>query len=77
MMIRCQALELQRERPRAVCVALHPGTVATALSAPFARSPKTLFTPDDAAQRLLKTLSQLEPADSGGFFAYDGQPIPW
>ncbi|ATC30911.1 C-factor [Caulobacter vibrioides] len=77
MMIRCQALELQRERPRAVCVVLHPGTVATDLSAPFARSPKTLFTPDDAAQRLLKVLSQLEPADSGGFFAHDGQPIPW
>lgn len=77
MMIRCQALELQRERPRAVCVVLHPGTVATELSAPFARSPKTLFTPDDAAQRLLKVLSQLEPAHSGGFFAHDGQPIPW
>lgn len=77
MMIRCQALELQRERPRAVCVVLHPGTVATELSAPFARSPKTLFTPDDAAQRLLKVLSQLEPAQSGGFFAHDGQPIPW
>ena len=77
MMFRCQALELQRERPRSVCVVLHPGTVATHLSAPFARSPETLFTPDDAAQRLLKVLSQLEPADSGGFFAHDGQPIPW
>ncbi|AAK24941.1 C-factor [Caulobacter vibrioides CB15] len=77
MMIRCQALELQRERPLAVCVVLHPGTVATGLSAPFARSPKTLFTPDDAAQRLLKVLSRLQPADSGGFFAHDGQPIPW
>ncbi|WP_297508536.1 SDR family NAD(P)-dependent oxidoreductase [uncultured Caulobacter sp.] len=77
MIFRCQALELRRERPRAVCVVLHPGTVATALSAPFAKSSRAMISADDAAERLLKVLARLEPADSGEFFAYDGERIPW
>lgn len=77
MLFQCQAVELRRERPLAICVTLHPGTVETALSAPFARSPKSLFKPDEAAARLMKVLRRLEPADSGGFFAYDASRVPW
>ncbi len=62
-----------------VFVALHPGTVDTALSLPFHRgvSKGKLFSPGQAAAQLLATIDRLGPADSGGFFAYDGQPIPW
>lgn len=77
MMVRCLALELRRERPLAVCVALHPGTVDTALSAPFARASGARVEPREAAGRLIKVLHRLEPADSGGFFAYDASPVPW
>jgi len=77
MMFRCQAIELRRERPLAVCVTLHPGTVATPLSAPFARSSSATLAPIESARRLLKVLYRLEPADSGGFFAYDGSRVPW
>jgi hypothetical protein len=61
-----------------LCVALHAGTVATGLSEPFRRAdqPK-LLTPEGSAAALLKTVSALTPANHGGFFAYDGQPIPW
>ena len=38
---------------------------------------RTLFTPDDAAAALLKTLDGFQPADSGGLFAYDGARIPF
>jgi NAD(P)-dependent dehydrogenase (short-subunit alcohol dehydrogenase family) len=79
MMIRSLAIELHRTRPQAVCVALHPGTVDTALSRPFQRGvrPEKLFDAAYSAGRCLAVLDGLTPAESGGFFAYDGSPIPF
>ena len=37
-MVRTAAIELARTRPQAICVALHPGTVNTGLSGPFAKA---------------------------------------
>ncbi|MEM9370360.1 MAG: SDR family NAD(P)-dependent oxidoreductase [Pseudomonadota bacterium] len=76
--VRTAAIEIARKRPKAVCVALHPGTVRTRLSTPITGpdSPGTLST-DEAAKRLLRVLSELRPADTGSFFAYDGSQIPW
>jgi len=70
-------VEVARKRPLAVLAALHPGTVRSPLSAPIIGSaPAT--TPADAARHLLAVLDGL-PAEgaSGGFFAWDGSPIPW
>ena len=79
MVLRTVAVELARTHPEAVCAALHPGTVATELSAPFQRGvpPETLFAPAVSAERLLAVLDGLGPERSGGFFAWDGSPIPW
>ncbi len=74
--VRVAAIEIARKHPESVVVALHPGTVATELSAPFAGNRDTL-TPAESAARLLAAIEKLGPEDSGGFFAYDGQPIPW
>ncbi|WP_201864517.1 SDR family NAD(P)-dependent oxidoreductase [Microvirga soli] len=76
---RTLAVELRRQKPDAICVALHPGTVDTALSQPFQGGVEDgrLFTPAYAAGRLLSVLNDLSAADSGGFFAWDGQPIPF
>lgn len=75
--VRTAAVELAARRKDAICVALHPGTVATPLSAPFQRGVPAdrLFTPDDAAARLLGVIEGLTPQDSGGFFAWDGQHV--
>lgn len=75
--VRTTAVELAARRRDAVCVALHPGTVDTPLSAPFQRGvpAERLFTAGFAAERLLTVIDGLGPADSGGFFAWDGQPI--
>jgi len=79
MLIRTLAVELARRNDHALCVALHPGTVDTALSRPFRASvPEgSLFTPDFAAGRLLAVLDGLSPGHSGGLFAWDGQRIPF
>ncbi len=71
------AIELRRRAPQAICVALHPGTVDTGLSSPFARTGLTVQTPATAAACLLQVIDRLQPADSGGFFTYQGQPLPW
>jgi len=78
-LVRTAAIEIGARRPNAICVALHPGTVDTALSAPFQRNVPEgkLFTPDFAAERLLAVIDGLTTADSGGFFAWDGEAIPY
>ena len=76
-LVRTAAIELRRRQPLALCVALHPGTVATALSAPFAKTGLQVQAPDHAASRLLGVIGGLQAADSGGFFNHDGSTLPW
>lgn len=76
-MIRSLSIELGRTRREAVCIGLHPGTVDTPLSQPFQGTVPEggLFTPADAASRLLTVIDGVTPADSGNVFAYDGTII--
>jgi len=76
-LVHTAAIELRRRAPQALCVALHPGTVHSALSQPFAKTGLTVRQPEVAAAELLTTLAQLRPQDSGGFFSYDGEALPW
>jgi NAD(P)-dependent dehydrogenase (short-subunit alcohol dehydrogenase family) len=76
-LVRSAAAELGRSRKEAVMVALHPGHVESRLSAPFGAGGNETFTPDQAAANLLRVLDTLTPADSGGFFASNGERIPW
>ena len=77
MLLRTAAIEHRRRWPDSIVVALHPGTVNTPLSEPFqGRVPEDkLFTPAYAVERMLDVLNNLDAADSGGFFAWDGKPI--
>jgi hypothetical protein len=76
MLIRNIAIEWQRKNPQSIIVGLHPGTVETALSAPFKGSPAhERFTSAYAAENLLSVLHGLSPEQSGQIFAYDGTPI--
>ena len=77
--IRTLSVEVRRTHPEAIVASLHPGTVVTPLSAPFrgAVAAERLFTPEDAARHLLAVIDRLTPDDSGGFFAWDGRPIPF
>ncbi len=75
--MRTAAVELRRRNPGALCVALHPGTVDTRLSAPFAKAGLQVQPPRLAAERLLGVLSGLGAEDSGAFFSYLGERLPW
>ncbi|NBC37773.1 SDR family NAD(P)-dependent oxidoreductase [Novosphingobium sp. FSY-8] len=79
MLIANFAIETARTHPHAVIAALHPGTVASDLSAPFRAgvAPDRLFTPDISAGHLLRVLDGLTPGESGGLYAWDGARVPW
>jgi NAD(P)-dependent dehydrogenase (short-subunit alcohol dehydrogenase family) len=76
-LVRTASVELGRVNKGAVCVALHPGTVATALSAPFVRSGLEVQTPELAAGRLLDVIAGLGPAPSGAIFEHLGKEVAW
>jgi len=75
--VRTASIELARSAPDAICVSLHPGTVDTRLSAPFAKPGPNIRTPDAAAVHLLNVLDGLGNGDSGNFFDWRGAPVPW
>jgi NAD(P)-dependent dehydrogenase (short-subunit alcohol dehydrogenase family) len=74
--VRTASIELARTHPRAICVALHPGTVATTLSAPFAKAGLDVVTPAHAAERLLAVIDALTPDQSGLLIDQRGEEIP-
>ena len=76
-LVRTAAVELARRAPEALCVALHPGTVATPLSAPFAAIGLEVNSPAAAARYLLAVVDGLTAEASGGFFDWRGQAVPW
>ena len=70
------AIELARTHKGSVCVTLHPGTVATPFTANYAGRYKTV-TPEVAAANLWRVIDGLVPAQTGGFYDYAGEVIPW
>ncbi len=78
MLIKNFALEMGRTHKEAVVVGLHPGTVDSALSAPFQKGlPNGQLTePAAAAQNLIDVLSSLTPDQSGQVFDFAGKQVP-
>ncbi len=76
-LVRTAAIEVSRTRPLAVCVALHPGTVATGLSGPFAKTGLDVLSPADAARKLLAVIAGLGPERSGTLLDQNGTTVPF
>jgi NAD(P)-dependent dehydrogenase (short-subunit alcohol dehydrogenase family) len=79
MFIRTLSIELARRNRSLVCVALHPGTTDTGLSQPFQGGvpASKLFSTERAVDQLLRVIDGLGPKDTGSFFAWNGERIPW
>ena len=70
------AIELGRSHKQAICVALHPGTVQSDLTAKYlGRHPAV--PPAEAAENLLTVIGNLKTVDSGGFFDWRGARVEW
>ena len=78
MTIKCLAIECARRWPQLTIVGLHPGTVDSALSAPFQRNVPEgkLWSPARSVSLMTKTLEGLAADASGKCFAWDGAEIP-
>ena len=77
MTIKNFAIEFKRRNKNAVIVGLHPGTVESNLSKPFAKNvpPEKMFTATYAVEQLIKVLNEIKVHDSGKIFAWDGKEI--
>jgi hypothetical protein len=76
-LVRTAAIELGRRRGETLCVAIHPGTTDTPLSAPFGKAGLTVRRPAESAARILGVIDRLGAGDSGGFYNHDGTALPW
>jgi len=76
-LVKTASIELTRRNKDSICVSLHPGTVATALSEPFAKTGLNVRPASEAATDLLAVLAGLNPADTGGLIDYQGQKLPF
>ena len=70
------AIELRRTHKLATVLTLHPGTVETPFTARYAGRHRTVPA-TEAAANLINVIEARTPADTGRFFDYAGQEIPW
>ncbi len=70
------SIELARTHKQSICVALHPGTVATPFTENYlGRHPAV--PPAQAAENLLSVMADLTPHQSGGFYDWAGKEVVW
>ncbi|MBN3871333.1 SDR family NAD(P)-dependent oxidoreductase [Nostoc sp. JL33] len=79
MLMRTAAIEYKRSCPKALIVTLHPGTTDTRLSRPFQGNvpAEQLFSVERTVSQLLTVIEQLQEGDSGQFFSWNGNRLPW
>lgn len=79
MFMRTTAIEYRRKSPNTLIVLLHPGTTDTRLSKPFQRGvpPEKLFPVERTVTQLLSVIDNLQAEDSGQFFSWNGDRLPW
>ncbi len=75
--VKTTSIEMTRRCKLSVCVAIHPGTVATGLSDPFSKTGLNVRPPEVAAAEILQVVHALQPAQTGGFYDYKGESLPW
>ena len=71
------SIELKRTNPKAIVLALQPGTVDSNLSEPFKKNVAKgkLFTPEQSRELLSNVIENATTKDSGNLLAYDGETI--
>ena len=76
-LVKTASIEMTRRNKHSICVALHPGTVATALSQPFAKTGLNVRPASEAASDLLRVLNGLQAADTGCLVDHHGLKLPF
>ncbi len=79
MLLKTLSCEWKISHRNVSVVALHPGTVESALSAPFISKnyKNRVLTPAESATALMEVIANLQPEQTGGFYDWQGHSIPW
>lgn len=79
MLYKTAAIEFKRTHKQLCIGVIHPGTTDTELSKPFQeRLPADkLYSAAESAERIWAVINALSAKDSGGFWFWDGEPLPW
>ena len=77
MLLQTAAIELQRKNADIRVVALQPGTVRSALSAPFSAGAPHVLEPQESVTGMLGALRSLPVRPGAQFVDYQGNVIPW
>ncbi|MCV2874793.1 SDR family NAD(P)-dependent oxidoreductase [Rhodobacteraceae bacterium XHP0102] len=74
--VRTGSIELARSHKGAALIALHPGTVRTKFTENYlGRHPAVA--PEEAAANIARVLAEIGPAQTGQFFDWKGEAVPW
>ena len=79
MILKTLSIEWKRSLPNVTVSALHPGTVETRLSGPFQKNVPAgqLFNAAKSVGQMMQVIGQLTPKQSGNFWSFDGEKLPW
>lgn len=78
MLLKTISIELKRKRYPSIVLSIHPGTTETDLSRPFISNTNyKIHSPDESATNILSTIQGTTVEDSGSFFSWDGEVLPW
>ena len=75
--IKTASIELAMKNKKAICVAVHPGTVVSKLSEPFQKTDLKIQSPKESAKNILQVIFNLNYQNTGNFYNWDGTLIPW
>ena len=79
MLIKTASIEIARTHKQAAIIAIHPGTTIGPLSAPYTKNTPAdkLFSSSLTAKRIYNVLKEITHTDTGHFFNWSGDKLPW
>ena len=79
MLLRTLSREWSHSHRNVSVVALHPGTVESALSAPFISKgySNRVLTATESAEALIEVIETLRPGQTGEFYDWQGKSVAW
>ena len=78
MFVKGISLEYNRRGCKSLVLSVHPGTTVTELSKPFIENTHyKLHSPDETAQNILSVVDGKDLEQTGKFYSWDGEEIPW
>ncbi len=78
MALKTFSLEVRTSKPKLICIAQHPGTTKTNLTKNFLKNISySVKSTNETSQILIDLWNNLNQEDSGKFFNWDGEVIPW